>query len=80
MNKLLLAITLSLSCCIVGVTPVVNAAVVFGPDAETQGAQLDVIVAVVNDDIITAGNWTKPSLLSSSASAKKERHCRRGKN
>ncbi len=33
--------------------PAGNAALVFGPDSETPGAQLDVIVAVVNDDIIT---------------------------
>lgn len=34
-------------------TPAGNAALTFGPDSETPGTQLDVIVAVVNDDIIT---------------------------
>jgi len=53
MNKLLLALALGLSCCIVGMTSAVNAALVFGPDSETPGAQIDAIVAVVNDDIIT---------------------------
>ena len=53
MNKLLLAMALGLSCCSAGMAPAVNAALVFGPDSETPGAQLDAIVAVVNDDIIT---------------------------
>src|SRR5512144_544729 len=53
MKRLLFTLVLGLSCWSAGIAPPGNAALVFGPDSETPGAQLDVIVAVVNDDIIT---------------------------
>ncbi len=53
MKKLLFTLALGLSCWSAGIAPAGNAALMFGPDSETPGAQLDVIVAVVNDDIIT---------------------------
>lgn len=53
MKRLLFTLALGLSCWSAGIVLPGNAALVFGPDSETPGAQLDVIVAVVNDDIIT---------------------------
>jgi peptidyl-prolyl cis-trans isomerase SurA len=59
MKKIFNFIVLCLSLSALMVLPSALAQLVFGPDSETKGNQLDVIVAVVNDDIISRSELDK---------------------
>jgi len=63
MNKLLFSLMLCLLLFAFSITG--RAQLTFGPGPEGAGSTLDVIVAVVNDDVITrreldAANWMRP--------------------